>query len=48
MRLIAEQTVDIASFNGSTGDCTLMQRLDDWFPNYTGWAHIMGDNLYID
>jgi hypothetical protein len=35
MRLIANQETDIAYFNGTTGDCTLMQRLEDWFPNYS-------------
>jgi len=48
MRLIGEQAVDIASFNGQTGDCTLMQRLEDWFPNYSGWIHVIADQLYLD
>lgn len=48
MRLIANQETDIASFNGTTGDCILMQRLDDWFPNYSGWIHVISDTLYVD
>ncbi len=48
MRLIGQQAVDIASFNGSTGDVTLMQRLEDWFPNYSGWIHVIADTLYLN
>ena len=48
MRLIADQVVDIATFNGSTGDCTLVQRLEDWFPNFSGWIHVIDNSLYLN
>lgn len=48
MRLIGDQVVDIASFNGATGDIVLMQRLEDWFPNYSGWITIIGNGLYLN
>lgn len=48
MRLIGQQATDIASFNGTTGDVTLMQRLEDWFPNYSGWIHVIGNSLYLN
>ena len=48
MRLIGEQALDIASFNGNTGDIVLMQRLEDWFPNYSGWIHVMNGQLFLN
>lgn len=48
MRLIGEQALDIASFNGTTGDVTLMQRLEDWFPNASGWIHFIAGVMYLN
>lgn len=48
MRLIGDQVVDIASFNSNTGDCTLMQRLEDWFPNASGWIHVVNGQFLLN
>ena len=48
MRLIGDQVLDIASFNGNTGDIVLMQRLEDWFPNASGWIHVMNGQFLLN
>jgi len=48
MRLIGQQATDIASLNGNTGDVTLMQRLEDWFPNASGWIHVTNGQFLLN
>lgn len=48
MRLIGDQVVDIASLNSNTGDIVLMQRLEDWFPNASGWIHVTNGQFLLN
>lgn len=48
MRLVAKQTESSFEFNGTTGDCTLIQDLGDWFTDASGWIHVIGNQLFLN